>query len=108
MQRAENERINGIQKSRLAEIEDWKSKYTALQQTVSLFETLEKDKRSIEERFGHKIRENEELNFKINNLEQELATIRNNESSFREIERNNMSLTKEIERLNGILKSQSG
>ena len=58
MQRVESERINGIQKSRLAEIEDWKSKYKALQQTVSLFETLEKDKRAIEERCGQQVREN--------------------------------------------------
>ena len=37
MMQAENDRINGILKSRLAEVEDWKGKYGRLEQQVNNF-----------------------------------------------------------------------
>jgi predicted nuclease with TOPRIM domain len=43
----ENDRINGILKSRLGEIEDWKGRHNVLQATVSNFGNIEKEKQAL-------------------------------------------------------------
>lgn len=52
----ENDRINGILKSRLGEIEDWKSKHNQLQMDMEKVGALQQDKKSLEDRIGHQVR----------------------------------------------------
>lgn len=55
---AENDRINGIVKSRLSEIEDWKNKYIKLQGTMSNFENVEREKKILEDKLNNQIKNN--------------------------------------------------
>ena len=104
----ENDRINGILKSRLGEIEDWKGRYNQLQVTVTGFEGVEKDRKALEDRCGQQIKQNEELKYMISKLESDMGGYRKSESQLKDAERNNMNLSKEIERLNQLLKNQAG
>lgn len=54
----ENDRINGILKSRLGEIQDWKNRCNAVQATANNVVGLEKEKKSLEERCGNQIKQN--------------------------------------------------
>lgn len=52
----ENDRINGILKSRLGEIEDWKGKHHQLQMDMEKVGALQQDKKGLEDRIGHQVR----------------------------------------------------
>lgn len=54
----ENDRINGILKSRLGEIEDWKNRHNQAQAALSNYGNLEKEKKAVEERCGNQIKQN--------------------------------------------------
>ena len=58
MLKAENDRINGILKSRLAEIEEWRSKYTRLEGNLNNLAAVEKDKQNMESKYNEQIRNN--------------------------------------------------
>jgi flagellar capping protein FliD len=68
MSKAENDRINGILKSRLEEIEAWKRKNGELEGAIARLGLLEKDKKMFEDKFNHQIKAIEELNFALNQL----------------------------------------
>jgi chromosome segregation ATPase len=104
----ENDRINGILKSRLSEIEDWKGRYQQVEQQLAQAALLHQEKKALEERCGSQVRQNEELKFQLTRLESDLAGLRKSEGLLKEAERTNGGLSKEIERLNGVLKGQAG
>ncbi len=68
MIKAENDRINGILKSRLEEIEMWKKKNSDLEGGLSRMAFLEKDKKMFEDKFNNQIKNIEELKFTITKL----------------------------------------
>ena len=70
--------------------------------------SLQQDKKGLEDRIGHQVREIEELKYAVDRLENDLSGCRKTEGQMKEAERNNTKLTKEVERLNGLLKSQAG
>jgi len=47
MMQAENERINGILKSRLGEIEDWKNRYSKMEATVANYSVVDREKKNV-------------------------------------------------------------
>jgi hypothetical protein len=55
-------------KSRLGEIEDWKSRYNSLQVTINNYANIEKDKKVLEDRCGNQIKQNEELKYIVSKL----------------------------------------
>lgn len=71
-------------------------------------DVLNKEKKALENRCGEQVRQNEELTFKLTRLEGEISNFRKSQQQFKEIQRNNVGLSKELERLNGLLKNQSG
>ena len=54
----ENDRVSGILKSRLAEIEDWKGKYNRLEGQLSGLDGLKKEKKALEDRCNDYVRQN--------------------------------------------------
>jgi hypothetical protein len=56
MIKAENDRINGILKSRLEEIETWKKKNADLESGLSKMAFMEKDKKMIEDKFNNQLK----------------------------------------------------
>ena len=69
MVKAENDRVNSILKTRLEEIEAWKRKNAELEGALSRMGLLEKDKKMFEDKFNHQIKNIEELNFALNQLQ---------------------------------------
>ena len=92
----ENDRINGILKSRLGEIEDWKSRYSTLEKNFNNYSNVEKEKKVLEDRCNHQIKQNQELKYTISKLQHDITGHRKNESQLKDIERNNTNLTKEV------------
>jgi len=52
----ENDRINGILKSRLSEIEEWKNRYSQMEIKLNEYAYVEKDKKKIEDKFNNQIK----------------------------------------------------
>lgn len=47
MMQAENDRINGILKSRLSDIEEWKGKYMRIEATMGNYTDMEREKKKV-------------------------------------------------------------
>lgn len=90
----ENDRINGILKSRLGEIEDWKNKYNTIQQQITIYINVEKEKKNVEDKLNGYVRNIEELRFTNNKLESENSGLKKNENLIKDHERNNQNLNK--------------
>lgn len=56
MIKAENDRINGILKARLEEIETWKKKNADLENGLSRMAFVEKDKKMLEDKFNNQLK----------------------------------------------------
>ena len=106
MMKAENDRVNSILKSRLEEIEAWKRKNADLEAALSRMGLLEKDKKMFEDKFNHQIKTIEELNFTLNQLQQENDELRRVEARGRETEARNEGLARELDRLNQIIRGK--
>lgn len=106
MMKAENDRVNSILKSRLEEIEAWKRKNADLEAALSRMGLLEKDKKMFEDKFNHQIKTIEELNFTLNQLQQENDELRRVEARGRETEAKNEGLARELDRLNQIIRGK--
>lgn len=59
MMQAENERINGILKSRLGEIEDWKNRYSKMEATVANYSVVDREKKNVQDKLNNQIKNNE-------------------------------------------------
>jgi hypothetical protein len=77
MAKAENDRINGILKSRVGEIEDWKNKCMKMEGTIANYATIDKEKQKVEDKLNNQIRNNDELQFVIKKLEKDINGYRN-------------------------------
>jgi chromosome segregation ATPase len=106
MSKAENDRINGILKSRLEEIEAWKRKNGELEGAIARLGLLEKDKKMFEDKFNHQIKAIEELNFALNQLQNENDALRKYEQRCRDADSKNDGLAREMERLNHIIRGK--
>ncbi len=90
----ENDRINGILKTRLSEIEEWKRRYHQLESDVDHYKSFEKDKKMLEHRYNEQVKNNEEMNFKANKLQNEITNYKKYENQFMDSERQNALLNK--------------
>ena len=106
MVKVENDRINGILKSRLEEIQTWKKKNADLENALSQMNFMAEEKRMLQEKFNNNIKNAEELGFSVNRLEKENSNLRRFEDRSRELEGKIDALAKEIERLNQILRGK--
>ena len=59
MLQAENDRINGILKSRLGDIEEWKNKYLRLENEVNNFSEVERMKKLLEDKLNSQVKNNQ-------------------------------------------------
>lgn len=106
MLKAENDRINGILKSRLEQIEAWKRKNNELQDGLSRMTLLEKDKKMFEDKFNNQIKNIQELNFAIEQMRNENDGLRRAETRCRDVENKSEIMAKEMERLNNLLRGK--
>jgi len=65
MMQAENERINGILKSRLGEIEDWRNRYSKLEITLNNYSNVDREKKNLEDKLNNQLKNNDELQFTL-------------------------------------------
>lgn len=80
----ENDRINGILKSRLGEIEDWKAKHHLLQQQLEQLPLLQQDKKALDDRLASNSRHTEQLKQQVAQLESDLSGLRRSEAQLKE------------------------
>lgn len=59
MLQAENDRINGILKSRLGDIEEWKNKYLRLEKEINNFSEVERMKKVLEDKLNGQVKNNQ-------------------------------------------------
>ena len=69
---AELERLNGVMKNRLLEAEEWKSKCSRLEVTVSNYQVVEKTNKDLENRLKDNTKMIEDLKGKIGRYELEI------------------------------------
>lgn len=74
----ENDRINGILKSRMAEIEDWKERTKKLEAALSSYSRLELDKKAADDRHQQQLKQNEEMKYYVSKLENDINGYRKN------------------------------
>lgn len=68
MMQAQNDRINGILKTRLGQIEDWKGKYIKLESTIVNYANVDREKKGVEDKLNNQIKNNEEMQFYIKKI----------------------------------------
>lgn len=85
MIKTENDRINGILKARLEEIETWKKKNAELENGLSKMAFMEKDKKMLEDKFNNQLKNFEELKFTLGRLESDNNALRKYEQRCRDI-----------------------
>lgn len=107
MMQAQNDRINGILKTRLGEIEDWKGKYVKLEGTIANYANVDREKKLLEDKLNNQIKANDEMQFYIKKAEKDMGVYRNFENQFKEADRQNGIITKQLERLNGVIRNYS-
>ena len=106
---AENDRINGILKGRLNDLEEWKGRCQDLERTIDKYIVLEQDKRELERIIDEKNRGLEERDRRVVQLEEEFERrLPVLEDKLRAEQSRNGELVREVDRLNNSVKSKSG
>ena len=56
MMQAENDRINGLLRTRQGEIEDWKGRHSKLETTISNFSHIETEKSNLQSKLNDQVK----------------------------------------------------
>lgn len=90
--RIENERMNGVLKSRLEEMEGWKRKAQDWEREADKVGNVERDRRALEDKYSQQIKYTEELKFLVEKAQREADSSKKYESAANDLRRENGSL----------------
>lgn len=68
MLQAENDRINGLLRTKQGEIEDWKGRHNKLEVTINNFTHVEKEKDNLQNKLNDQVRAGQEMSFLLKNM----------------------------------------
>ena len=103
----EGDRIDGVLKKRLVELEERKKKITQLEKAVGEFEQAEPEKRRLEEEHKRQAHRIQELQRAIQLLQAEVDEIPKLESRISSERETNQQFKEEVNRLNRVVKDQT-
>lgn len=94
MMQAENDRINGLLRTRQGEIEDWKNRHSKLEVTINNFTHVEKDRENLQNKLNDQVRAGQEMEFTLKSMQKDMDNYRRYETQFQDAEREKANLGK--------------
>jgi len=103
----EIERLNSILHQRLADIEEWKNRFTRLEMEYNKLKPLEDKVREYENRINLFLKQIDEWREKYSKLEVVIMDLRGYENKCSEYEQKFVLLSQEIERLTNVVRQKN-
>lgn len=80
----EIERLNNVLKSRLAEIDDWRSKVSKLEITIKNYTVVDKENKDLQDKLQSNVRTIEDFRHKVTKYETDINNLRLFERKYEE------------------------
>jgi len=92
----EIERLNGVLKTRLGEIDEWRNKVSKHEITIRNYTLVEKDNRDLQDKLQSNARVIEDFRHKVTRYETDINNLRLIERKYEEAEKKNAMLNGEL------------
>ena len=103
----EIERLNGVLKTRLGEIEDWKNRCSKMEITITNYSVVEGNNKNLQNQVDTQAQQINDLKNKLGRSEMEVSNLKMLEGRLGEADKKNGLLNGEIDRLNNMLRGKT-